>query len=148
MAKKKIVGSTEVAGIYKRVNEHRPHNNVWDLRFKDANGGEYLTPAVLHTLDMIMGTKLYEDFAFDLITINALSDQTGVQVVTEHTPKFDLIHRLERLYGNIDTITELEIPSTCGQDSLVDLDGAKAAYKEFYEKVIKDMSPEDLRDDD
>lgn len=144
--KKTIVGSTEAPGIYKRSLEHRPHYSIWDLRFKGANGGEYLSPAVLHTLDIILGTTLYEDFAHELITVNALSDQTGIQIVTEHAPMFDLKHRLERVYQDLGTTTELSIPSTCGQDDLIDLEGAKEAYKIFYENVVRDLDPDAYED--
>lgn len=129
----------EVAGIYKRTTK-MSLNNVYDLRFKDANGNEYLNPAVIQALDILLSTKLYEDFTHELVAISALSDQTGLKVITNHAPMYDLVHRLERVHMDIDAVEELEIPDTCGQDTLIDLDGAKEAYKKFYKTVVEPLT--------
>lgn len=115
---------------------------TWDLRFKKPNGGDYISPKALHTVEHLLATVLRNsDEKDDMIYFGPMGCRTGFYLLTVNLG-FD--ETLKLLKESCVAALELtEIPGNkreeCGNYLEHDLADAKreiAAYLKILEAAV------------
>lgn len=113
---------------------------TWDVRIKSPNKGEYLDPAVIHTIEHTLADYMRKRYGnYRIVGIFPMGCQTGFYVLTRFIDKY-MIHE-----AFIDYImhlqTTFQVPGAtekqCGQYQLQNLRGAKSTMLEYYDKYLK-----------
>lgn len=108
-----------VPGIYK--NSVSGLVTTWDIRMKRPNAGDYLTPEVIHTIELTMRDYLRDRFGdYRFLGVFPMGDQTGFYVLTRFVDstkiyetiieyifdlrKYDLIEVTEKICGNCELL--------------------------------------------
>ena len=113
---------------------------TWDVRIKSPNKGDYLEPAVIHTIEHTLAYYMRKRYGnYRIVGIFPMGCQTGFYVLTRFIDK----HMIHEAF--IDYIMHLqttsEVPGAteeqCGQYQLQNLRGAKNTMLEYYDKYLK-----------
>ena len=108
---------------------------TFDLRFKKPNGGDYLSPAAMHTIEHLLATALR----------NGDNKETGFYLLTVHT---DFPAALSCLKEAVRTALAMEtVPGAkkieCGNYRSHDFAGAKKELA-AYLKILDSISAEQI----
>lgn len=109
---------------------------TWDLRFKKPNGGDYISPKALHTIEHVLATILRNsEYADDVIYFGPMGCRTGFYLLTVNLDKNQVLSLLKRsLEKALDTT---EIPGNkreeCGNYLEHDLTQAIKECKQYLE---------------
>lgn len=129
--------TTLEVGIHERDVKDRI--KTWDIRFKKPNGGDYLSPAVIHTLEHFMATYFKNVMKDTVYYLGPMGCQTGFYLLTkEQVTKRTVLLGLLGVHSYINSSEEIPGATvmSCGQADLQDLDGAKEAINEFYKIAL------------
>lgn len=114
--------------------------STWDLRFKKPNGGDYLAPATIHTIEHLLATVLRNSpQKDDIIYFGPMGCRTGFYLLTTNLTKDRLLPLLTDGFAaalNFDTVPGNK-KSECGNYLEHDLDGAKRECEKYLEILEK-----------
>lgn len=131
---------TLAVGLHKSMEMHGV--TTWDLRFKKPNGGTYVSPKALHTVEHLLATVLRNSPEKDnVIYFGPMGCRTGFYLLTVNLDREKVLNLLKD--GCAAALELDEIPGSkreeCGNYLEHDLDGAKreiAAYLDILRKII------------
>ncbi len=109
---------------------------TWDLRFKKPNGGDYISPAALHTVEHLLATVLRNSARKDdIIYFGPMGCRTGFYLLTVNLDREQLLPLLKESFAA--ALKFEEVPGNkreeCGNYLEHDLDGAKRECKKYLE---------------
>lgn len=109
---------------------------TWDLRFKTPNGGDYLAPAAMHTIEHLLATVLRNSAnKDDIIYFGPMGCRTGFYLLTVNLNYERLLPLLKRSFA--EALEFDEVPGgkreECGNYLEHDLEGAKRECKKYLE---------------
>lgn len=119
---------------------------TFDLRFKKPNGGDYLSPAAMHTIEHLLATALRNgNNKENIIYFGPMGCRTGFYLLTVHT---DFPAALSCLKEAVRTALAMEtVPGAkkieCGNYRSHDLAGAKKELA-AYLKILDSISAEQI----
>lgn len=120
---------------------------TYDIRFKHPNGGDYLDPAVMHTIEHLFATYARNSvFSERIIYVGPMGCRTGFYLLTRELADESVIKLLQDTFAFIKDYSG-EIPGNtakeCGNYLEHDLQGAKTEAAIFY-KAIQSWKNEDM----
>jgi len=109
---------------------------TWDLRFKKPNGGDYISPAALHTVEHLLATVLRNSARKDdIIYFGPMGCRTGFYLLTINLTREQLLPLLKESFSA--ALEFEEVPGNkreeCGNYLEHDLDGAKRECEKYLE---------------
>lgn len=109
---------------------------TWDLRFKKPNGGDYITPKALHTVEHILATVLRNSDKKDCILyFGPMGCRTGFYLLTVNLNYEQVLSLLKESFKT--ALTLKEIPGNkreeCGNYLEHDLQDALCECKKYLE---------------
>lgn len=113
---------------------------TWDIRIKSPNKGDYLDPAVIHTIEHTLASYLRDRFGdYRIVGIFPMGCQTGFYVLTRFISSKVIYQSI------VDYIIYLQTKSTipganerqCGQYDLQNLRSSKDEMFKYYENHLK-----------
>jgi len=109
---------------------------TWDLRFKKPNGGDYVTPKALHTVEHLLATVLRNsERRDDIIYFGPMGCRTGFYLLTVNMDYGEVLKLLKESFALALTFTE--VPGSkreeCGNYLEHDLEGALNECKNYLE---------------
>lgn len=134
-------------GLY--VSRRDGNTVTYDLRMKKPNGGDYLTPAISHTLEHLCAMYLRNSDKGDgIVYFGPMGCMTGFYLVTFDTlSEEDTLALLRDAFAFAANFEGAEVPGAkkreCGNYRSHDLEGAKAAAR-AYEKVLRSITTKDF----
>ncbi len=110
--------------------------STWDLRFKKPNGGDYISPAALHTVEHLLATALRNSAKKDdIIYFGPMGCRTGFYLLTVNLGYPQVLALLKESFAVALNFTE--VPGNkreeCGNYLEHDLDGAKLECEKYLE---------------
>lgn len=127
-----------LTGLYECGNMHGV--TTWDLRFKKPNGGDYIEPKALHTVEHMLATALRNSAKKDdIIYFGPMGCRTGFYLLTVN---LNFAEALAVIKESIEAaLLYTEIPGNkreeCGNYKEHDFDGAKKEIKNYLEILKK-----------
>lgn len=126
-------------GLHESMQMHGV--TTWDLRFKKPNGGTYISPKALHTIEHLLATVLRNSAEKDnVIYFGPMGCRTGFYLLTVNLDRGGVLKLLKE--SCTVALTLDKIPGSkreeCGNYLEHDLDDAKrelAAYLEILKKL-------------
>ena len=114
---------------------------TWDLRFKKPNGGDYISPAALHTVEHLLATALRNSAnKDDIIYFGPMGCRTGFYLLTVNLDYGQVLTLLKESFAVALTFTE--VPGNkreeCGNYLEHDLDDAKRECEKYLE-ILKSL---------
>lgn len=134
-------------GLY--VSRRDGNTVTYDLRMKIPNGGDYLTPAISHTLEHLCAMYLRNSEKGDgIVYFGPMGCMTGFYLVTFDTlSPNEVICLLRDAFSYAADFDGTEVPGAkkreCGNFLSHDLNGAKKTAKE-YRAVLESITENDL----
>ena len=128
-------------GVY--VSRYDRNTVTYDLRMKLPNAGDYLTPAVSHTLEHLCATFLRNSgFKDEIVYFGPMGCMTGFYLVTFDTLSGeDTLKTLCETFRFIADYPEKTVPGAkkreCGNYESHDLEGAKSIAKDYLSVIEK-----------
>ncbi len=115
---------------------------TWDLRFKRPNGGDYITPKALHSIEHILATVLRNsDKKENIVYFGPMGCRTGFYLLTADMEYPEVLALLKESFARALTFTE--VPGSrkkeCGNYLEHDLQGALDECA-AYLKVLEGLS--------
>ncbi len=115
---------------------------TWDLRFKVPNGGDYISPKALHSVEHILATVLRNsDKRDDIIYFGPMGCRTGFYLLTVDMDYAAVLSLLKECFERALTFTE--VPGSgkkeCGNYLEHDLTGALQECADYL-KVLEALS--------
>lgn len=115
---------------------------TWDLRFKTPNGGDYITPKALHSVEHIIATVLRNsEKKENILYFGPMGCRTGFYLLTADMDYKEVLSLLKESFSLALTFTE--VPGSqkkeCGNYLEHDLQGALAECAEYL-KVLEGLS--------
>ena len=109
---------------------------TWDLRFKKPNGGDYLAPAAMHTIEHLIATIVRNsERKDDIIYFGPMGCRTGFYLLTVNMDGAEVLKLLKESLKLVPSFSE--VPGNkreeCGNYLEHDLDGAKEECKKYLE---------------
>lgn len=125
-------------GLYKCGISHG--GTTWDLRSKKPNGGDYISPAAIHTVEHLIATVLRNsERGGDIIYFGPMGCRTGYYLLTVNMDFGDVLTLLRNAFEQ--ALAFDEVPGNkreeCGNYLEHDLDGAKRECKNYLEILNK-----------
>ncbi len=125
-------------GLYKCGISHGV--TTWDLRSKKPNGGDYISPAAIHTVEHLIATVLRNsERGGDIIYFGPMGCRTGYYLLTVNMDFGDVLTLLRNAFEQ--ALAFDEVPGNkreeCGNYLEHDLDGAKRECKNYLEILNK-----------
>lgn len=110
--------------------------STWDLRFKKPNGGDYISPAALHTVEHLLATALRNsEKKDDIIYFGPMGCRTGFYLLTVNLGYEQVLTLLKESFAVALNFTE--VPGNkreeCGNYLEHDLNGAKHECEKYLE---------------
>lgn len=120
---------------------------TYDIRCKYPNGGDYMEPAVMHTIEHLFATYVRNSaFSEHIIYVGPMGCRTGFYLLTRDLADELVIKLLQETFAFIKDYSG-EIPGNsakeCGNYLEHDLQGAKKESQKLYE-TIRSWEKEDL----
>ncbi len=127
-------------GLYKNIQRHGV--TTWDLRFKTPNGGDYITPKALHSIEHILATLLRNSAEKNnIVYFGPMGCRTGFYLLTTDLEFYAVKRLLIECFEKVDEFTT--VPGSekkeCGNYLEHDLDAAKTECR-AYLRVLKELS--------
>lgn len=124
-------------GIYKHAVSG--FVTTWDIRIKTPNSGDYLSPAIIHTIEHTMANYLRGKYGdHKIVGIFPMGCQTGFYVLTRGMNR-KTIYKAITDYIDDMSLT-IYVPGAteeqCGNYKLQDLTGAKRAMRYYLRKWL------------
>ena len=122
---------------------------TYDIRMKVPNGGVYLSPSAMHTIEHIFATYARNSAVADqVIYVGPMGCRTGFYLLLRDKVSYETaISLVQNAFAAVRDF-EGGIPGNkreeCGNYLDHDLDGAKAECKEMCE-ILKGWKPEDMK---
>ncbi|MDE6504831.1 MAG: S-ribosylhomocysteine lyase [Clostridia bacterium] len=121
-------------GLYLCGTDHGV--TTWDLRFKTPNGGDYLTPAAMHTTEHLIATIVRNSaHKNDIIYFGPMGCRTGYYLLTVNMDYSNVKNLLKESFALAASFTE--VPGNkreeCGNYLEHDLCAAKKDCAEYLE---------------
>lgn len=122
---------------------------TYDIRMKIPNGGDYLSPSAMHTIEHIFATYARNsEWADEVLYVGPMGCRTGFYLLLRDKVSYaDAITLTQNAFAAVRDF-EGEIPGNkkeeCGNYLDHDLVGAKAEGKAFCE-VLKAWTPADMQ---
>lgn len=115
--------------------------STWDLRFKKPNGGDYLSPAAMHTIEHLLATVLRNSAYKDsIIYFGPMGCRTGFYLLTAGLDRKAILSLLINSFSA--ALDFDEIPGNkreeCGNYLEHDLPHAKLECKKYLE-ILKNL---------
>lgn len=115
--------------------------STWDLRFKKPNGGDYIAPPALHTVEHLLATVLRNSaHKDDVIYFGPMGCRTGFYLLTVNLDKAELLKLLIESFTK--ALEFKEVPGNkreeCGNYLEHDLKNAKHECEKYLE-VLKNL---------
>ena len=109
---------------------------TFDLRFKKPNGGDYITPKALHTIEHLMATVLRNSAQKNnIVYFGPMGCRTGFYLLTLRITYAEVIELLKESIPKALALDE--IPGSkreeCGNYLEHDLEGAKEELRKYLE---------------
>ncbi|MDE6059078.1 MAG: S-ribosylhomocysteine lyase [Clostridia bacterium] len=109
---------------------------TFDLRFKKPNGGDYITPKALHTIEHLMATVLRNSAQKNnIVYFGPMGCRTGFYLLTLRITYAEVIELLKESIAKALALDE--IPGSkreeCGNYLEHDLEGAKEELRKYLE---------------
>ena len=109
---------------------------TWDLRFKKPNGGDFLAPAAMHTIEHLIATIVRNsERKDDIIYFGPMGCRTGFYLLTVNLTYAEVLKLLKESLKLVPSFSE--VPGNkreeCGNYLEHDLDGAKEECKKYLE---------------
>ena len=125
-------------GLYKCGISHGV--TTWDLRSKKPNGGDFISPAAIHTVEHLIATVLRNsERGGDIIYFGPMGCRTGYYLLTVNMDFGDVLTLLRNAFEQ--ALAFDEVPGNkreeCGNYLEHDLDGAKRECKNYLEILNK-----------
>ena len=125
-------------GLYKCGISHGV--TTWDLRSKKPNGGDYISPAAIHTVEHLIATVLRNsERGGDIVYFGPMGCRTGYYLLTVNMDFGDVLTLLRNAFEQ--ALAFDEVPGNkreeCGNYLEHDLDGAKRECKNYLEILNK-----------
>lgn len=125
-------------GLYKCGISHGV--TTWDLRSKKPNGGDYISPAAIHTVEHLIATVLRNsERGGDIIYFGPMGCRTGYYLLTVNMDFGDVLTLLRNAFEQ--ALAFDEVPGNkreeCGNYLEHDLGGAKRECKNYLEILNK-----------
>lgn len=125
-------------GLYKCGVSHGV--TTWDLRSKKPNGGDYVSPAAIHTVEHLIATVLRNsERGDDIIYFGPMGCRTGYYLLTVNMDYDEVLPLLRRAFEA--ALQFDEVPGNkreeCGNYLEHDLTGAKRECKSYLEILNK-----------
>ncbi len=113
---------------------------TWDLRFKKPNGGDYISPKALHTVEHMLATALRNSTKKDeIIYFGPMGCRTGFYLLTVNLGFAETLAVIKESCES--SLSYAEIPGNkreeCGNYLEHDFDGAKEEIKNYLEILKK-----------
>ena len=113
---------------------------TWDLRSKKPNGGDYISPAAIHTVEHLIATVLRNsERGGDIVYFGPMGCRTGYYLLTVNMDFGDVLTLLRNAFEQ--ALAFDEVPGNkreeCGNYLEHDLDGAKRECKNYLEILNK-----------
>ena len=126
-----------IPGIYKHSKSGLV--TTWDVRIKKPNSGEYLDPAVIHTVEHTLASYLRTRYGnLRIVGIFPMGCQTGFYVLTRFMSNSAFYYAIEDYILNLQR--RFSVPGTteqqCGNYTLHNLKGAKDVMLDFYDEYL------------
>ncbi len=137
---------TLVPGVY--VSRTDGDAITYDLRMKKPNGGDYISPKSLHTLEHLLATYVRNSaYTEQVIYAGPMGCRTGFYLILrDSVSKAELLELLRETFAYIADFTG-EIPGNkreeCGNYLEHDLPQANADAAEYLH-VLQNITPEDM----
>ena len=115
---------------------------TWDLRFKRPNGGDYITPKALHSIEHILATVLRNsDKKENIVYFGPMGCRTGFYLLTADMEYPEVLALLKESFARALTFTEVPggRKKECGNYLEHDLQGALDECA-AYLKVLEGLS--------
>ena len=114
---------------------------TWDLRFKKPNGGDYIAPPAIHTVEHLLATVLRNSaHKNDIVYFGPMGCRTGFYLLTVNLKRDELLPLLKESFAL--ALKFDEVPGNkreeCGNYLEHDLNGAKYECKKYLE-VLKNL---------
>ena len=115
---------------------------TWDVRIKKPNGGEYLEPKVIHTIEHTLAKSLRDKYGnYKIVGIFPMGCQTGFYVLTRFINKKEIFNTIANYIFDLQRMIPMDIPGNtdreCGQAHFHDLEGAKEEMLNYYRVHLK-----------
>lgn len=122
---------------------------TYDIRMKKPNGGDYLAPPVMHTIEHIFATYVRNsEFSKSVIYFGPMGCRTGFYLLMRDDVKKEDVIKLTREAFSCIVSFSGEIPGNsrieCGNYLEHDLEGARKEAALMVE-VLKEYSPCDMK---
>lgn len=119
-------------GIYKHSRSGLV--TTWDIRIKSPNKGDYLSPAIIHSIEHTLATYLRGVYGNTrIVGIFPMGCQTGFYVLTRFMDRHDIYVAISDYISHMSIV--FDVPGAteiqCGNYQLQDLTGAKRELKEY-----------------
>ena len=121
-------------GLHKCTTDHGV--TCWDLRFKKPNGGDYISPKALHTIEHILATVLRNsEKKENIVYFGPMGCRTGFYLLTVNMEYDEVLSLLKESCALALTIDE--VPGSkreeCGNYLEHDLGDALSELKKYSE---------------
>lgn len=120
-------------GIYK----HSMSGGVtkWDMRIKSPNGGDYLSPEVIHTIELTMNNYIRAYYSeYVVLGVFPMGCQTGFYILTRFISKKKIVDIIRDYINSLGLTFTVPLASErkCSNYKLSDLNTTKDVMKEFW----------------
>ncbi len=121
---------------------------TWDVRMKEPNKGDYLSPAAIHTLEHLFATYARNSaYSDSVIYVGPMGCRTGMYFLTRGLTDEQVLSCIRDSYRFIASF-EGDIPGAklaeCGNYMDQDLEGCKREAA-AYLPILEAIQPEDMR---
>lgn len=119
-------------GLYRNMDMHGV--TTWDLRFKEPNAGDYISPKALHTVEHLLATVLRNSEKKDnIIYFGPMGCRTGFYLLTVNMGEKEVLSLLIESFKKADEFTS--VPGSqkkeCGNYLEHDLEEGKKECKAY-----------------
>lgn len=126
-------------GLYRNMESHGV--TTWDLRFKEPNAGDYITPKALHSVEHIIATVLRNSSKKEnIVYFGPMGCRTGFYLLTVELDYPAVLALLKEAFACAETFSS--VPGSakieCGNYLEHDLEGAKAECR-AYLRVLEGL---------
>ena len=133
-------------GVYLSREDGDVH--TWDVRMKEPNRGDYLSPAAIHTLEHLFATYARNSaYQYGVIYVGPMGCRTGMYFLTRGLTDAQVLQCITDSYRFIAAF-EGEIPGAkleeCGYYQDQDLEGCRREAAEYL-KVLEGLQVGDMK---
>lgn len=112
---------------------------TYDVRMKKPNGGDYIYPSAIHTIEHILATQLRNSsIGSRVIYVGPMGCRTGMYVIVRNIPKEEVLRTLRWAFAEMACYSDIpgSTSKECGNYLEHDLKEAKREAA-LYSKVLE-----------